>query len=1445
MATSTLTLLIRARQAESVIRRLHVGLGKLDSKASLLQGRFGKLGKAITGLNVIFKSLVASGMTAIIAAAGDSVRNMAKYEKQLISVAKTTGTTGDQFDYLGQQFLKMSSVIPQSAEDLAGIAVVAGQLGIHSTDDILMFTDVIAKMGTATNLVGSEGAESLAKLLYVTGTAVHYIPNLGSAIVALGNNFATTESQIVHTATTIAQAGTAFGITAVQSVGLATAFSVVGLEAEISSGIVARVMGEMSNAVASGNEKLSKFAEIAGYTADEFRAKFGKDAVGAFIDFLEGMGKVEGGTTGVTSALKELGLQNIRVQRGVGALSQNIDILKSSLNTAEKSFRENIALEKEFSIAASSLISQLKLLRNASIRVGIALTKSNLYDYVKNVATRATDITINFADAIGVLANSFHVDLGNSIRESNSLIKRWATDNIMAMAHIAEAVGGLVDVYDILKNGIISLHIAVLNIVRGVNILTMGLQLLVRNSEGANKTFENFSKISSQIQEDYDKIIANSIDRSAEYKSKILEIAVAFRQQEYMSNVTTQSIRNLSIVEENLIRKKKELTNQFKLLGDVNGELSGKIVQLDNKLKIIRDAKMRWGASAAFVAKETAPIPPLLNEVGNSSDEAADGFDRLHEAAVRWENDALNQINYLQNIINHGRQYADVEKEVSDALSRSSVLSETAVRNTVRYIKELENQVDIIDRGIKSTNSYNKSISDEAVYLNAVINKGSVYADALREYISLKREYSNVTFDQVLSDKKRIKSLQETANELNNTKKVVWDFSNSIREALSSTIYENLFGYREKKKEARDYYKSVQEEIQKTYQEDLRKAGDNINKKKEANKKYYEALKDAHEDYLNKVQEASDARWKSIWKNLVKSFQQEFVRGITDAVMECIIDEDFFKKVICKSAGKGFIGAIKNTVIGGLKSVATKIGGWFVQTKVGSAIASAAKAVAEKFGITFGSTIVSSGGQVATATASAVKSAGAAASAAASSAGAEAAGAYSSGFMSETAVSAKIAGQQAVQNTASGMVVAAPYMGAAAVAVAAYFGRKHMAALREHRRDLRDEYKSYLQEGMILPTKQVAQDLGNVWAEVSKDGSRAWLRIGNIATGAVEEMKRSFASLGIHMDFITQKNGQGFYRLTGQIQNMGEAMRAVKQDAAIMAHEIKNAVQSAYSGGDSDRDENAPSRLQSKIDFVKQNYFDLAAYIKQRMSEIKVSTSELADMLKDGVLTAAEASKAGIKNWSGGLVADMKVVKSAVNDVSTEIEGRVGDAFGSATTSSKDWSRLTSRELDELKKKFAFAGKSLRDSMVEAAKKAGYSIVDLKNAGEGSFRAIAKAIGVSVSAVKDLIDQLNHIPREVKTRHVMVTEKYAGERATGTHGMWERVPGNAGEPVVYTLHGGEEVMVRSRNEVHNHQEINVNQDEVVGVIERLHMDLLSLLDTSTGNSNGSYNLRLV
>ena len=198
------------------------------------------------------------------------------FEDSFAGVRKTVDGTPEQLAEIRQGIIDLTTTgingrnpVRATTTELNDLAAIAGQLG-YKADEIVDFTEVMAQMQSATNLGGEEGAKTLARYMNVTQTAHDKTRNLGSAIVYLGNNYATTEAEIASMAMRLGRTGTLVGMSAADTLGYATALSSMGIEAEAGGTAVSKSWTKIDNAVATGGESLEKFSKVAGKSADEF-----------------------------------------------------------------------------------------------------------------------------------------------------------------------------------------------------------------------------------------------------------------------------------------------------------------------------------------------------------------------------------------------------------------------------------------------------------------------------------------------------------------------------------------------------------------------------------------------------------------------------------------------------------------------------------------------------------------------------------------------------------------------------------------------------------------------------------------------------------------------------------------------------------------------------------------------------------------------------------------------------------------------------------------------------------------------------------------------------------------------------------------------------------------------------------------------------------------------
>ena len=342
---------------------------------------------AAAGIGMAFGELV----DAIQAAAEASM----EFESAITGVFKTVDATEEQMTAITEGIQEMALRIPASTTEIAAVAEAAGQLGIK-TEDILDFTEVMINLGVSTNLSAEEAATALARFANVTGMSADKYEALGSTIVALGNNFATTESEVVNMATRIASAGTQIGLTEDQIFGVAAALSSLGLEAEAGGTAISKLMIDMAAAAATGGKDLEDFAGAAGMTSQAFSTLFQQDAVAAMSAFFQGLGS--GGQDAIVT-LKDMGIEEVRLRDTILRLTSAQDLFSRATETAGKAMRDNTALAEEAGKRYATTESKVQLAKNAFDQLKVAVGDA-LAPALRNLADAGADAFSWAADLI-------------------------------------------------------------------------------------------------------------------------------------------------------------------------------------------------------------------------------------------------------------------------------------------------------------------------------------------------------------------------------------------------------------------------------------------------------------------------------------------------------------------------------------------------------------------------------------------------------------------------------------------------------------------------------------------------------------------------------------------------------------------------------------------------------------------------------------------------------------------------------------------------------------------------------------------------------------------------------------------------------------------------------------------------------------------------------------
>lgn len=376
----------RAADAETKIHNL---TGKLKENSAALDEEKGKAEAAADGLDkgkqsaenmsdaidALTAVLVAGGVKGAIdsikAALQECVQASIQFESAMAGVAKTTNLSDAELADMGNAIKELSTTMPITTTEFAGIVEVAGQLGI-AKDALLDFSKVMANLGVATNMTSEEAATMLAQFAAVTGMDSSKYENLGASIVALGNNFATNELKITEFAQAIAGAGKNAGLSEAQMLALGTAVTSMGIEAGTGGNNMAQLIQQMQNAVETG-DKLEAWAEACNMSTAQLSATFKNDAAAAILAFVQG---VNSSDKPMSVLLDNLGITQMRATRMVTSLAnaeKESQMLSKAIALSNSAWEEANALQTEAATRYATTQSQMSTLQNSVNNLKIAV----------------------------------------------------------------------------------------------------------------------------------------------------------------------------------------------------------------------------------------------------------------------------------------------------------------------------------------------------------------------------------------------------------------------------------------------------------------------------------------------------------------------------------------------------------------------------------------------------------------------------------------------------------------------------------------------------------------------------------------------------------------------------------------------------------------------------------------------------------------------------------------------------------------------------------------------------------------------------------------------------------------------------------------------------------------------------------------------------------------
>lgn len=376
----------------------------------------------------------------IVSAFGASVKSAVDWESAFTGVMKTVDETATTtYDDLKQDINEIAKTTAASQNEVAAVMEIAGQLGVGA-DSITGFTKTMVELGDTTNLTAEEAASSIAKFANVTKMSLDDTDRLGSSLVDLGNNFATTESDIMSMATRLSGAGAQIGLSQGEILGFATALSSVGIEAEMGGSAFSKAMVKMQVAAETGYEpvlelsektgmslrdlelmsvnntkdfkaladslgmtatemnatikagnNLEDFAKVANMSTEQFVNLYRDDAPAALQAFIQGLGDVEGHGESTITMLQEMGFTEVRLRDTLTRLAQSGDLVTEAVEKGNQAWNENTAMTEEANKRYETMAAKFSQTKAALTEVAVSVGET-LMPYVEKAVNKIQEL---------------------------------------------------------------------------------------------------------------------------------------------------------------------------------------------------------------------------------------------------------------------------------------------------------------------------------------------------------------------------------------------------------------------------------------------------------------------------------------------------------------------------------------------------------------------------------------------------------------------------------------------------------------------------------------------------------------------------------------------------------------------------------------------------------------------------------------------------------------------------------------------------------------------------------------------------------------------------------------------------------------------------------------------------------------------------------------------
>ena len=289
------------------------------------------------------------------------------FESSMADVKKVFSGTDAQFKTITNEVLKMSTVLPMAATDIAKIVASGAQSGI-AVNELTKFAESAVKMGVAFDVSAEEAGQSMAEMRTAFKMSQDEVITLADKINFLGNSTPAAAKGIMEIVQRIGPLGEVGGFASGSIAALGATMRGMGVQEEIAATGIKNMMLALIAGESATKSQRNAMIDL-GLDSEEVAKSMQKDAEGTTLKILElikALPKEKQGAMLATLFGKESLSAIAPLLTNMGALEENLKKVGDATKYAG-------SMNDEYKARAETTANNIILFKNKIAELGISI----------------------------------------------------------------------------------------------------------------------------------------------------------------------------------------------------------------------------------------------------------------------------------------------------------------------------------------------------------------------------------------------------------------------------------------------------------------------------------------------------------------------------------------------------------------------------------------------------------------------------------------------------------------------------------------------------------------------------------------------------------------------------------------------------------------------------------------------------------------------------------------------------------------------------------------------------------------------------------------------------------------------------------------------------------------------------------------------------------------